>query len=239
MYRHLLTTGLVAVALIAGTGSASAQLTPYAAGFAAYSRVPTFSIEVTDPTLAASLTIAGRKVDDAALAGGAFGIWKERAGSRWVWGVRGEGAYQTLTAGAQTLSSSGTFLGQPFRGPLAVPDGDGSLAFFTGTVLIGVKTGSGSRQWLMPYAGAGVGGARTRIAFPTSPGGPAVEDTDLSWSVQGVAGIDVALHRAVALYGEYRYTRLVEHEFMLGPQSTVLSAQPHQVVAGVRIGLKR
>jgi hypothetical protein len=65
-----------------------------------------------------------------------------------------------------------------------------------------------------------------------------VSDSDMSWTAQVVGGIDVALAGAVALYGEYRFTQVFDHDFLLGAQRNLLSVRPNRLVAGVRVGLR-
>ena len=88
----------------------------------------------------------------------------------------------------------------------------------------------------MAYVGAGTGFDRARISFPTMPNTPAVDGSDRAWVGQGIAGVEIAIGPAAALYGEYQLTRLQEHEFLLSTQKNVLSARPSHIVVGIRVG---
>jgi hypothetical protein len=112
---------LVATALGWTAAPAFGQVSPYVSGFVGYSHIPPFDIALSDPSIATSITIAGREVRDKAIVGGAVGVWTGQRDRRLAWGVRGEVAHQPIAADAQTLSVAGTLFGQSFRGTIPGP----------------------------------------------------------------------------------------------------------------------
>jgi opacity protein-like surface antigen len=234
MRRMVVAVGLAVSALAGSAGTARAQTKAFVSGFAGFSRIQELKIAVTDPALAADVVIDGRRLNDAPVLGVNAGMWAGPQDARWAWGLRGDFTYQPFDGDATVQNVSGVFLGQPFNGPLPLPDIDGSVAMMNGGFLLGVKPGTGAR--VMPYIGVGAGVDRARLSAPAAPGAAPTSDTDMTWTAHVIGGIDVTIGRRSGLFGEYRFNHIGEHEFLLGTQRNVLTANTHHVVGGIRIG---
>lgn len=206
---------------------------PYASGFAGGSVIPTFAVKIADPATATAVDLQGRKLDNAATWGGSIGLWK-RAGSRWMWGLRGEFSHQKTDASQQMLPASGTLFGQPYDGPLPAPAADGSATFVTGVVLLGWRLGSDTASAFgraTPYAGLGGGIEHVSATF-TGLG----EGSDTGPTFQVIGGVNLGLSRRVSAFAEYRFQR-VRQQIVIGTQSADFTVKPHHVVAGFTVGL--
>jgi opacity protein-like surface antigen len=206
----------------------------YASGFAGGSAIPAFGVQLADPATATSIDLQGRKLDNAVAWGGTFGGWRTTAGSRLLWGVRGEVSHQNADADQQLLPATGTLFGQPYDGPVPAPAADGSATLFTGTVLVGWRLGGDATSALgrvTPYAGVGGGLQRVSATF-TGQG----EASDVAGALQVIGGVAVALSHRVSTFVEYRYHRSDQH-LVLGSQTIDYSVRPSHVVAGFTLKL--
>ena len=205
---------------------------PYVTGVAGGSSTPAFGITFSDPSLAAALNIQDRKFAAGATIGGSFGVWKRLEGRRLRWGLRGEAAYQDSDSRAQTVKAVGTLFGQPYNGPIQVPEINAAAIFYTGTFLIGWQSGSpgaGTAGHVMPYAGVGGGLDRVTARQGTQRG------QDVGGTIQGVGGVAFGTSRMTSAYVEYRFTR-AQQTLPIGTQTNVFSIKPNQLVAGFMLG---
>jgi OOP family OmpA-OmpF porin len=88
--------------------------------------------------------------------------------------------------------------------------------------------------------GAGVGGDFANVDF--SLGGPSFEADDWSFAYQGIAGLNYDVGRRTSLFLNYRYLRIVDHEFDFRPATAVLLTNgddvvKHTATIGIRYAL--
>jgi outer membrane protein OmpA-like peptidoglycan-associated protein len=76
--------------------------------------------------------------------------------------------------------------------------------------------------------GAGAGGDFANVEFST--GGPQFEADDWSFAYQGLAGLSYEVGRRTSLFLNYRYMRIVDHEFDFRPATNVLLTNGDDVV---------
>lgn len=105
-------------------------------------------------------------------------------------------------------------------------NGDGSLLTIMGNVIIGQNMGN----W-RPYIGAGVGAAHLTVDLDFGSG---IDDSDWTWAVQGIAGIDISLSEQMSLGARYRYQHIGETDFMDNfPEPVALDATASHNVEAV------
>ena len=221
--RSLLFVAGLAAALSPTVAFAQSDWTGTVSVFGGGATFPTFSANLADASLGARLDVRDRKIKSAPVVGGTVGLWHGLGRSALRVGIRGEVSFQPTNADAQVLPASGTFLGQPYNGPVPAPQIDGTATLMTGALLLGWDRGR-----VMPYAGAAAGALHSTANTPTA------SDTNTAASWTGIAGMAVRLSKRVSAHAEYRYS-VVEPTIVLGTQTVVFRIKPSQIVSGLSL----
>jgi OmpA-OmpF porin, OOP family len=162
-------------------------------------------------------------------------------------GIGTEADYDTGLAGAITLGfrradgfrsefevSARTNDADKLRG-MGSADGDVDALTFMGNILYDFQR-FGS---LKPYVGGGIGLARVRFDGVRPIGAGLINDHDLAFAYQGIAGLSFEVNDTFELFGDYRYLRTSDLDFQEATTGTTVSADysNHTIMGGIRIAL--
>jgi opacity protein-like surface antigen len=229
------TLGAALVTLLStATAQAQDRWVPYVSGFGGGSFIPSLTVNIVDAATASTFDVSDRKIVNAAAWGASFGVWRKLDG-RTRWGIRGDVLHQRTNANQQLLRATGTLGGRPYDGPLPVPSADGSTTFLAGMFMLGWQLGGDAEHLpgrVTPYVGIGGGLDHTSATFRFPQ---PLESSDVGGAVQAAAGVSVGVSGRVALFTEYRWSR-VSQNLLVGTQQSGFVANPHQVVGGFTVG---
>lgn len=88
---------------------------------------------------------------------------------------------------------------------------------------------------IYPYIGGGIGGARVSANDFSNLGGAALDDSDIVFAYQGLAGVAFALNPNLSLTAEYKYFRTSDPEFRNANNARVtMNYASHTALVGLR-----
>jgi OOP family OmpA-OmpF porin len=92
---------------------------------------------------------------------------------------------------------------------------------------------------IKPYLGGGIGLARVRFDGVRPVGGGQINDHDLAFAYQGIAGLSYAINNTFEVFGDYRYLGTSDLDFQEAVSGSTVSADygNHTLMGGIRIAL--
>lgn len=114
-------------------------------------------------------------------------------------------------------------------------DGDVDALTFMGNILYDFQRFGKFK----PYLGVGIGLARVRFDGVRPIGGGVINDHDMAFAFQGIAGLSFDLTDRFEVFGDYRYLGTTDLDVQVATSGSTVSADygNHTVMGGIRIAL--
>jgi len=114
-----------------------------------------------------------------------------------------------------------------------VTTGSGDVGVFS-FMVNGYYDFKNKTKWT-PYLGLGIGGAKVSADAVTPIGSSVLDDSDLVFAYQGIAGLTYQVNNQLGLFADYRYFATADPDFTLDSGTDVESEfSDHRVMVGLR-----